>query len=179
MISDVINQEMYNRTFILMTAMFMFGVQQVNIRAFYLLLNGKIDDSRNSNAMIFGVLSMLALPMVGMFDESLWTSVHGIFAGIFFGCFMIYGRQIAVALDEVKGQFDQNTQEAIGKMYSHVTGIIVTTVLFAVSFYLKGHGGVTAILEWAAVLYYLNFFQLASLVNPYYDSVHEFEAKKQ
>jgi len=158
MISDVINQEMYTRVFILITAVFMFSVQQVNVRAFYLELNGKIDDSRNFNIMLFGIVSLLALPLIGIFDESRWTSVHGFCAGIFFGCFMIYGRLLSIALNEVKSQFDQQTQQAIDKMYTHVTGIIVTTVLFGVSYYLKGHGGITAILEWAAVLYYLNFF---------------------
>jgi hypothetical protein len=92
MISDVINQEMYTRVFILITAMFMFSVQQVNVRAFYLELHGKIDDSRNFNIMLFGIISLLALPLIGIFDESRWTSVHGFCAGIFFGCFMIYGR---------------------------------------------------------------------------------------
>ena len=48
---------------------------------------------------------MLALPILEIFDET-WTSVHGICAGIFFGCFMIYSRQLSVALDEVKGHFD-------------------------------------------------------------------------
>ena len=178
MVSDVINQEMYTRMFILMTAMFMFSVQQVNVRANYLMLNGKIDESRNRTIMYMGIVSMLALPLIGIFDESMWTSVHGICAGIFFGFFMLYGRQLSVALEEVKGQFDEQTQVAIGKMYKHVTGVIVTTVLFGVSFYLKGHGGITAIFEWAAVLYYLNFFQIVSLANPYYESVCEFEKKQ-
>jgi hypothetical protein len=42
MISDVIVQEMYDRTFLLLTAIFMFGVQQVNLRAYYKQLYGKI-----------------------------------------------------------------------------------------------------------------------------------------
>jgi hypothetical protein len=45
MISDVINQEMYNRIFILLTAIFMFGVQQVNIRAYFKKLYGIIPNS--------------------------------------------------------------------------------------------------------------------------------------
>lgn len=158
MISDVINQEMYTRIFILLTVIFMFSVQQANVRAYYKQLYGKIDDSRNSSIMTWGIVAMLALPLIGIFDEDRWTSVHGICAGIFFGCFMIYGRQLSVALNEVKSQFDENTQKAIDTMYTHVTGIIVTTVLFGVSFAYKGHGGITAIFEWVAVLYYLNFF---------------------
>lgn len=174
MISDVINQEMYTRIFILETVIFMFSVQQANVRAYYKQLYGKIDESRNSCIMNWGIVAMVALPLIGIFDESRWTTVHGIMAGIFFGCFMIYSRQLSVALNEVKDQFDENTQKAIGTMYTHVTGIIVTTLLFGASMAYKGHGGITAIFEWIAVLYYLNFFQLASNANPYYDSVHEF-----
>ena len=77
MISDVINQEMYTRIFILLTCVFMFSVQQANIRAYYKQLYGKIDDSRNGNIMIWGIVSMCALPLIGMFDESLWTQLHG------------------------------------------------------------------------------------------------------
>jgi|NOAtaT_7_FD_contig_41_811955_length_827_multi_1_in_0_out_0_1 hypothetical membrane protein len=174
MISDVINQEMYTRIFILLTCVFMFSVQQANIRAYYKQLYGKIDDSRNGNIMIWGIVSMCALPLIGMFDESLWTQLHGYLAGIFFGCFMIYSRQLSVAMTEVKGQFDEQTQKAIDTMCAHVTGIIVFTVLFATSMAIKGHGGISAILEWITVLYYLNFFQLASNANPLFDSVHEF-----
>jgi hypothetical membrane protein len=164
---------MYTRIFILLTCIFMFGVQQANLRAYYKQLYGKIDDSRNSRIMIWGTIAMLALPIIGIFDES-WTSVHGICAGIFFGCFMIYGRQLSVALNEVKGQFDENTQNAIDVMYTHATGLILTTVIFGVSIAYRGSGGITAIFEWICFLYYLNFFQLTSNANPYFDSVHEF-----
>lgn len=38
---------------------------------------------------------------------------------------------------------------------------------------IKGAGGITAILEWATVFYFVNFFSIASFANPFYDSVHE------
>jgi hypothetical protein len=59
-------------------------------------------------------------------------------------------------------------------MNTHVTGLILTTVVFAAFIAYKGSGGITAIFEWICFLYYLNFFQLASNANPYFDSVHEF-----
>jgi hypothetical membrane protein len=109
MISDVIVQEMYNRTFILMTAVFMFGVQQVNIRAFYKQLYGKISNGRNDTLFYLGIVSMVGLPMVGIFDEHMWKTMHGISAGLFFGGFMIYARSLSIAMNEVKSQFDHNT----------------------------------------------------------------------
>ncbi len=57
-------------------------------------------------------------------------------------------------------------------MESNVTGLILTTVAFAISLALRGSGGITAILEWATGIYFVNFFSIASYANPYYDSVH-------
>ena len=173
MISDVINQEMYNRTFILLTAIFMFGVQQVNLRAFYKLLYGKISNGRNDTMMWFGIISMVGLPMVGIFDESMWKTLHGISAGLFFIGFMIYARLLACAMHEVRAQFDQQTQSAIDNMYSNVTNLILVTCGFIVSIAVRGSGGITAILEWGTALYFVNFFSIASFANPFYDSVHE------
>jgi hypothetical membrane protein len=173
MISDVINQEMYNRTFILLTAIFMFGVQQVNLRAFYKLLYGKISNGRNDTMMWFGIISMIGLPLVGIFDETMWRQLHGLSAGLFFVGFMIYARLLACAMHEVRDQFDQPTQVAISSMYSNVTYLILVTVGFFISLGMKGSGGITAILEWGTALYFVNFFSIASFANPFYDSVHQ------
>jgi len=120
-----------------------------------------------------GLVSMVGLPMVGIFDEKLWKTLHGISASMFFGGFMIYARLLSIAMNEVKSQFDQNTQTAINSMYKNVTGLIVTTLAFVFSLWLSGAGGITAILEWATALYFVNFFSIASYANPFYDSVHE------
>jgi Frag1/DRAM/Sfk1 family len=173
MISDVINQEMYNRTFILLTAIFMYGVQQVNLRAFYKMCYGKVNNGRNDTMMYIGIASMVALPMVGIFDESMWKVLHGLSAGVFFIGFMIYARMLACSLHNVKDQFDTQTQANIDNMYNHVTGLILTTLGFGISMALKGAGGITAILEWATTFYFVNFFSIASFANDFYDSVHE------
>jgi Frag1/DRAM/Sfk1 family len=173
MVSDVIVQEMYNRTFILLTAIFMFGVQQVNLRAFYKQLYGKISNGRNDTMMYIGLASMVALPMVGIFDEHMWKTMHGISAGVFFGGFMIYARLLGNAIYEVRDQFPAEEQSAIKSIHNNITGLVLTTLAFVVSLALKGSGGLTAILEWATVFYFVNFFSIASFANPYYDSVHE------
>jgi hypothetical protein len=173
MVSDIIVQEMYNRTFILMTAVFMYGIQQVNLRAFYKQLYGKISNGRNDTMMYIGLASMVALPMVGIFDEHMWKTLHGISAGIFFGGFMIYARLLGNALYSVKDQFPADEQSAIKSIHNNITGLVLTTLAFVVSLCIKGSGGITAILEWGTVFYLVNFFAIASFANPYYDSVHE------
>jgi hypothetical membrane protein len=173
MISDVINQEMYNRTFILLTAIFMFGVQQVNLRAFYKQLYGKVSNGRLDTMMWLGIISMIGLPMVGIFDEHNWKVLHGISAGCFFLGFMVYARLLACAMHETKSQFDKPTQAAIDSMYSNVTNLILVTLGFAVSMIFHGAGGISAILEWGVALYFVNFFSIAAYANPFYDSVHQ------
>lgn len=173
MVSDVICQEMYNRIFILLTAVFMFGVQQVNIRAFYKQLYGKVSNGHNDTMFYIGLASLVALPMVGIFDEKLWPPEHGISAGIFFGGFMIYARMVGSALYSNILQYPADEQAAIKRINSNITGLTLTTLAFVVSIIIKGSGGITAILEWATVFYFVNFFSIASFANPYYDSVHE------
>jgi hypothetical membrane protein len=163
---------MYNRTFILLTAVFMFGVQQANLRAFYKQLYGKISNGRNDTMMFFGIASMVALPMVGIFDEHMGAP-HGIAAGIFFVGFMIYSRLLGNAIYETKDQFPAEEQQAIKTIHNNITGLMITTIAFFVSLGLWGSGGITAILEWATVFYFVNFFSIASFANPYYSSVHE------
>ena len=64
-------------------------------------------------------------------------------------------------------------------MNSNVTGLILTTLSFVVSLVLTGSGGITAILEWATALYFVNFFSIASYANPFYDSVHQPHTKEE
>jgi hypothetical protein len=173
MISDVICQEMYNRIFILLTATYMFGVHQVNLRAFYKQLYGVVSNGHNDTMFYIGIASMVALPMVGIFDEHMWIILHVISAGIFFGGFMIYARMLAVSMEANKSKFPADQQAAIQSMYNNVTGLILTTAACAVSGALHGSKGITAILEWATTFYFINFFSIASYANPYYDSVHE------
>ena len=173
MVSDVICQEMYNRVFILLTAIFMFGVQQANIRAYYKKLYGKISDGKNDTMFWFGFASMIALPMVGIFDEKMWSTMHVISAGIFFGGFLIYGSLLGGYIYKNRAQFPQEEQAAITSIHNNVTGMIVTTAAFFIAGAIHGSKGITAILEWATVFYFVNFFSIASFANPFYDSVHE------
>ena len=91
MISTVIViTEMYDRIFLLLTTVLMFGVNQVNIRAFYKKLYGKISDRANDALLIWGLFSCLSLPMIGVFDEHKWKLPHGFFAVVFFLSFGVY-----------------------------------------------------------------------------------------
>ena len=94
MVSTVIALKMYDRTFLILTTILMFGVQQVNIRAFYKKLYGLIPDSKNDKLFNLGMISCVALPLIGVFDEHQWPIPHGISAVFFFVCFGIYCVQL-------------------------------------------------------------------------------------
>ncbi|TNV86768.1 hypothetical protein FGO68_gene16367 [Halteria grandinella] len=165
MISDVIHQEMYDRTFLLITTIFMYGVQQVNIRAYFKKLYGLVSDQRNDTMMVFGIIALVALPMVGIFDNKNWIHPHVICAAAFFLSFTIYGWMLASSLESNKDKFPQSEQAQIDTIGKASTFMVCLTAAFG-------------ILEWATVLYYVNYFSITSFVNPFYDSIHEFKANK-
>lgn len=150
----------------------MFGVQQSNIRAVYKMMYGIITEGENNVMFWFGVISMVALPMIGIFDESRWGTLHGISAGIFFIGFLIYGTLLAKHLYANKEKFPAEEQAAIATIHTSVNTMFYITISFFISLLLFGSKGLTAILEWATVLYFVNFFSIASFTNPFYDSVH-------
>jgi Frag1/DRAM/Sfk1 family len=173
MVSDVICQEMYNRIFILLTAVMMFGVQQVNLRAFYKKLYGVIPDSRNNLMFYLGMAYTTALPLIGIFDENMWSTLHGYSAGVVFVSFMIYASMLAHSLNANKDKYPAEEQSSITRLSNSVTTLVLLTAAFGLGHFLYGSGGITAIFEWATVLYFVNFFTIASFDNPFYDSVHE------
>ena len=105
MISDVIHQEMYDRTFLLITTIFMFGVQQVNIRAYFKKLYGLISDERNDTMFWIGLVALIALPFIGIFDNKLYIHPHVISAVIFFLSFTMYGWMLGTSLVNCRDKF--------------------------------------------------------------------------
>ena len=120
-----------------------------------------------------GFASMVALPMVGIFDEKLWLPLHLVSAVVFFGGFMFYGILLSHHLHDNKDKFPAEEQASIAKIYGSVTGMVLIMAGFGISAILWGPRGINALFEWALVLYFVNFFSIASFVNPFYDSVHK------
>jgi hypothetical protein len=89
MISDVICLPIYDRVFCILTIFFTLAVHQTNIRAFYKTLYGVAPNGTNDFLYTIGIISCFALPLIGLFDESI-MEIHGACAGAFFGCTGIY-----------------------------------------------------------------------------------------
>lgn len=175
MISDVIiSNEMYNRIFILLTTILMFGVQQVNIRAFYKKLYGIIPAGKNDFLFDLGLASCVALPFVGIFDEIEWMPMHFLSAGIFFGCFGIYCVLLARYLYNNKERFPEREHASIDSMIWHTWGLMAVLLTFVTSPLLGYRAWLCPVAEWATVLYYANFFAIAANTNGFYESIHEY-----
>lgn len=82
--------EMYDRTFILLTTIMSFGIQQVNARAYYKKLYGKVSDRYNDFLLILALLACVSLPLIGVFDENKYLPIHLTCATTFFGSCGLY-----------------------------------------------------------------------------------------
>ena len=76
MISDVVALDTYDQIFTFLTSVFMLCIMQANIRAFYFKLYGKISNRLNDLYLVFGILAMIGLHLVGVFDEHNYMPMH-------------------------------------------------------------------------------------------------------
>jgi amino acid transporter len=120
----------------------------------------------------WGLTSLIALPFVGIFDESRWGALHGISAGIFFVGFMMYCWSLGDYMYKNRDKFPAEEQPAIQQTKNAVTTMLLITCGFGLAALLHGSKGITAIMEWATVLYFVNFFSIACYANPFYDCIH-------
>ena len=173
----IVINEMYDRIFLLLTTVLMFGVNQVNIRAFYRKLYGIIPDGKNATLLYWGLASSLSLPMIGVFDEHNWKLPHGFFAIVFFLSFGVYAVRLSGYLYSNRDKFPQSEQKSIESMKkaSRNLMLLLGGLLVSIIFF---HSNVpTPMLEWATGIYYINFFAIASATNEYYDSVHDYDVQ--
>ena len=176
MVSYVIAlNSMYDRIFILLVTTLMYGVQQANIRAFYKKLHGVIPQANNNWLFCYGLLSVFSLPAIGLFDCHAWNKIHGASAVVFFGFFGLYAFKLAGYMAANKDKFPESEQASIASMKRASSTLFWILGCLGLSMLLFGSRVPTPFLEWACVLYYVNFFAIASATNEYYDSVHAFD----
>ena len=90
MISDILALKPYDRWFIFLSTVYMLGIMQINMRAYFKKVYGFIPNKTNDRIFYTGLASCFALPMIGIFDEHEFRPIHYVFAGIFFSCFTLY-----------------------------------------------------------------------------------------
>lgn len=173
MVSDVLCLHIYDRIFVYLATFFCLAVQQANVRAFYKLLDGVAHADNNSRLFYLGVLPCFALPLVGIFDEHQFGKIHGMCALIYFGGIGIYSFFLARTFNTHKSVYPAEDQSNINTLAWLSWGILGIPALFGISANLYGVSyWTTPFLEWATVLFTINFFIFASFSNPFYDTVH-------
>ena len=76
-VSEVVGQTlMTNRLFTLSTTILMWGVNQQNIRVYFKMLYGKINDKENDALLVLGYVSCIAMPLLGLFDMNSNFNYH-------------------------------------------------------------------------------------------------------
>jgi len=172
MVSNVIGLKMYDRTFLFMTTVLMFGANIGNIRAFYKKLYGVIPDGSNDLLLLLGLVASLSLPLIGIFDMYKWNQPHKVCAVLFFGCFGFYCNLLANNLYSNKDKYPADEQTSIVSMKNSARTLIILLIVTGLCALLHGP---TPPFEWALVLYYVNFFAIASYANGFYSSVHAYD----
>ena len=170
MVSNVIGLKMYDRWFLFLSSVLMFGANIANVRAFYKKLYGVVSNGKNDTLMVLGIVSSFSLPMIGVFDMYNWGKIHDVIAVSFFGCFGFYCNILANYLYENKNKYSAADQAPIATMKKSARTLMIMLVLLGLSAVLHGP---TPLFEWVLVIYYVNFFAIASYANAFYDSIHE------
>jgi len=173
MISTVIRQEMYDRIFILETSIFMFAVQTANLRAFYKKLYGVIGAAENDAMFYCGLVSCVALVLIGIFDEKMWSPQHNVIAMTFFLSFAGYAISLGRALYANRGSYPASEGKHIDKLYRDTFWLGGGLAVLLACLYCFKSDTPTPFIEWILVMWYLNFFSLTGLANDFYQTVHE------
>ena len=173
MISDVICLHFYDRIFCLLATFFTLGIQQINVRAFYKMLDGVADSSTNFRLFYLGLLPCFALPLIGVFDEHDYKIAHYSCAAIYFAGIGAYSFFLARQFNKYRAVYTPAEQSSINTLAWCSWAIIALPCLLLLSrtLYTSDYWA-TPFLEWATVFFTLSFFGLASFSNPFYDSIH-------
>lgn len=175
MISSVIRRPFCDRVWCILSTFFSLTVLQCNIRAYYAKLYPYATKSENDSMLTVGIVVMVALPLIGYFDEHEYKIIHGIVSACFFLGTVIYAEMFTNRFNKYKAHFPAQIKN-IERLYklSHYMWIILG--LFAISFPL---GAAPPLWEWILGVMYLNFFSFASLDIDYYETVEPVTEEKK
>ena len=170
MVSDILCLPLFDRVWCILTTWFCWGVMQVNVRAMYQVFHGIISPQANDWLAFWGVLCIISFPLIGYFDENDYWIPHITLAAIFFGSTTIYANRLAHYLHKHQSEFREEYQGRIKMLYTIGNIMIGNLVVLAVTWI---NGWFPALFEWILAILYINFFTFASMMNNYYQSVHQ------
>lgn len=109
MISHVIRAPFVDRIWCILTTFFALAVVQVNLRAYYAKLYPYASAGGNDTMLNIGIATIIALPLIGYFDEHAYKAMHGLVSATFFLGTVIYVNYYASMFWEYKSHFSSET----------------------------------------------------------------------
>lgn len=171
MVSDVICLVMFDRVWCILSTLFALTCMQVNIRAAYKhCWDIGACKGWNDACVIIGAVLCVSFPMIGYFDEHEYAGLHGFFATCFFSATCFYANILAHELWEHRDKIPSNYHNTIELLWYLGWVMCGILVIFGLSFQVNLVFG-PPVWEWALALLYINYYTIASLMNPYYDSI--------
>lgn len=172
MISDLILTTYNDRAFCILTTITCYVCMSGNIRAFHKRIAHFTSEWTNDVLVWIGFLAIFGLPLVGLFDEINFHTLHVICAGVFFGGFGIYALWLTSILKANKDKFTLNEQKAIDWQVTVTNTIVGLLVVFIGLMVATGETQPYGPwLEWLYVFSLLNYFMVLSYDNDFYDCV--------
>ena len=168
MVSDVICLPMFDRIWCILTTFWALGVNQVNIRAFYKRLHGKVSRGRNNFIVWVGLVQSIAFPLIGYFDEHEYRILHIIISTTFFVSTIIYADALASELWKHRNEFPKADNRVIRFMWWEGKFLWLIGIMFGVSLFFTWY---VPVWEWILALTFPNYYTFQTFINPFYDSV--------
>jgi len=128
MISAVICLPFWDRLFCLFAAYFAWMCHQVNIRAYYKKMYGRVSDCVNDTCMWLGIISVFSLPLIGFFDEHNYGYIHNPLAVVFFSATGLYAWIMAYSMAKNADKFPAEDLPTI-KMITFLARIMFLSLL--------------------------------------------------
>jgi len=162
--------DMHCRIFLFCICIFMFTSINGSVRVFYKMLHSLIPEKENNRMACVGFISIFSMPVGVILDQDRFNYPHRAFALTFFitGCF--YMVWLAVRLQQFRDKFSPEEQRAIIYLSYYGKGMFILSFITIFAYlFIGGKTGLVPFLEWVLVIYFINYWSLLSLCNPYYD----------
>mmetsp|Transcript_20404 Transcript_20404/g.19383 ORF Transcript_20404/g.19383 Transcript_20404/m.19383 type:complete len:116 (-) Transcript_20404:231-578(-) len=112
----------------------MYACFQVDIRAFYHLVDGLITEQKNNSLLLVGLVATVCLPAIGFFDEKAYYNLHCLISLIYFISTAFYSWNMSGILSDNKIKFPASMWTGIyilGKLRIIMVGCLGAFLYFA------------------------------------------------
>jgi len=147
---------------------------QANIRSYYKMLYGIAHPLKLDIIMLLGIASCVSIVMIAFFDMYDYGDIHNPTAVVFFSTASFNTCFITYELKAHKDKFPAEESALIDKISNFCLLTMGCAITMGISLGMWGvsyWAGPT--FEWLSVMMLLNFYNMASMANPYLSSISD------